>query len=117
MSVNPATIQEDSPYAKLERSNKVIICGDFNFESSSKEYGLISNYSDKPLIDSWTHLNSNLKHAPTCGIFDKKQWSEGPHCRDFAFVSDNLKNNIGNFIVNEETDASDHQPIVLTISD
>ena len=36
LSINPATIQEDRPYAKLERSNKVVICGDFNFESSSR---------------------------------------------------------------------------------
>jgi len=117
LSINPATIQEDSPYAKLERSNRIIICGDFNFEANSEEYSLISSYSDEPLIDSWTLLNSDLKHAPTCGIYDKKQWSEGPHCRDFAFISDNLKSNIANFIVNEETDASDHQPIVLTVTD
>ena len=117
LSINPATIQEESPYAKLERSNKVVICGDFNFEPNSKEYSLITSNSHESLIDSWTHLNENLDHAPTCGIFDKKQWSEGPHCRDFAFVSDNLKSNIVNLVVNEETDASDHQPLVLTVTD
>ena len=36
LSLNPATVQEPGPYAKLERSNKLILCGDFNFESNSR---------------------------------------------------------------------------------
>ena len=119
LSLNPATIQEPGPYAKLERSNKIILCGDFNFALDSKEYNLLTknSQSEDGLIDAWRQLNPNTKHAPTCGIFDKKQWPEGAHCRDFAFISDNLKNSINSFAVNEETDASDHQPFVMSISD
>ena len=73
LSLNPATVQEPGPYAKLERSNKLILCGDFNFESNSSEYDLLTNESHKQvaLVDSWSHLNPNNEHAPTCGIFDK----------------------------------------------
>ena len=119
LSLNPATIQEPGPYAKLERSNKIILCGDFNFELDSKEYNLLTknSQSEDGLIDAWRQLNPNTKHAPTCGIFDKKQWPDGAHCRDFAFISDNLKNSVNSFVVNEETDASDHQPFVMSISD
>ena len=117
LSIYPATIQEPGPYAKLERSSKLIICGDFNFELKSKEYDLLTSESQEqePLIDVWSHLNPEAEHAPTCGIFDKKQWPEGAHCRDFAFISSNLKNNIDSMMVNEETDASDHQPFVISI--
>ena len=117
LSSNPPTIQEKSPYDKLERSNKFVICGDFNFKTNSKEYDLLTSQNHETLIDSWTHLNPNLDHAPTCGIFDKKQWPDGAHCRDFAFISQNLKNNINSIMINEETDASDHQPLVLRIAD
>ena len=119
LSLNPATVQEPGPYAKLERSNKLILCGDFNFESNSSEYDLLTNESHKhvALVDSWSHLNPNKEHAPTCGIFDKKQWPDGAHCRDFAFVSSNLKNNVDSMVVNEETDASDHQPFVISLKD
>ena len=119
LSLNPAIVQEPGPYAKLERSNKLILCGDFNFEIDSKEYDLliIKNQNHEALIDAWSHLNPNTEHAPTCGIFDKKQWPEGDHCRDYAFVSSNLKNNIDSIMVNEETDASDHQPFVVSIAD
>tara|TARA_B100000929_G_C15427087_1_gene393396 strand:+ start:86 stop:949 length:864 start_codon:yes stop_codon:yes gene_type:complete len=118
LSQYPPIIQNSGPYAKLERPNRVIICGDFNFESNSKEYNLLTSNSQnqEALIDSWRYLNPNSEHAPTCGIFDKKQWSDGAHCRDFAFVSANLKNNIDNIFVNVETDASDHQPFILTLS-
>ena len=117
LSLNPATVQEPGPYAKLERSNKLILCGDFNFESESKEYALLTNnnQNQEGLIDAWSQINPNTKHAPTCGIFDKKQWPDGAHCRDFTFVSSNLKSNIGSFVVNEETDASDHQPFFVSI--
>ena len=117
LSLNPATVQESGPYAKLERSNKLILCGDFNFELESKEYDFITNNSQnhEALIDTWRHLNPNTEHAPTCGIFDKKQWPDGAHCRDFAFVSSNLTNNIDSIVVNEETDASDHQPFFVSI--
>ena len=119
LSLNPATVQDPGPYAKLERSNRLILCGDFNFESNSSEYDLLTNHLQKQeaLIDAWTHLNPNTEHAPTCGIFDKKQWPDGAHCRDFAFLSSNLKNNIDSINVNEETDASEHQPFVISISD
>ena len=117
LSLNPATVQEPGPYAKLERSNKLILCGDFNFESNSSEYELLTNesHNQEALVDSWSHLNPNDEHAPTCGIFDKKQWPDGAHCRDFAFVSSNLKNNVDSMVVNEETDASDHQPFVISL--
>ena len=89
----------------------------FNFESNSSEYELLTNesHNQEALVDSWSHLNPNDEHAPTCGIFDKKQWPDGAHCRDFAFVSSNLKNNVDSMVVNEETDASDHQPFVISL--
>ena len=55
-------------------------------------------------------------HSPTCGIFDKKQWPEGSHCRDFGFISSNLKGNLDGIEVNEKIDASDHQPVMFTFS-
>ena len=105
-------------FAKIERSNRVLICGDFNFTPDSSEYELLTMKSGNtaPLIDAWKTINPNTKHSPTCGIFDNEIWPQGPHCRDFAFVSENLKSNIESMDVNEETDASDHQPFVISIS-
>ena len=68
------------------------------------------------LVDAWRYLNPNLIHRPTCGIFDADQWPQGPHCRDYGFVSSNIAENLHNIVVNEIIDASDHQPVILTLS-
>ena len=114
----PPLFDTNGPYAKLERSNNFVICGDFNFLPKSIEYDLLTSDKEnlEPLMDAWKLVNPNSIHTPTCGIFDKKQWREGPHCRDFAFISSNIKDNVDNIFVNVETDASDHQPVILTLS-
>ena len=67
------------------------------------------------LKDAWTTAKPNQVHAPTCGIYDHEQWAEGPHCRDFFFVCEELADCIEDIFVDTETRASDHQPIVLTL--
>ena len=69
-----------------------------------------------PIItDAWTSLYPDRPHAPTCGIFDREQWPQGPHCRDFFFAAGPLAGAIRNLAVNLESDASDHQPLCLDL--
>jgi len=114
----PALFDNSGPYRKFERSDRVILCGDFNFNPDSIEYNLLTSNETNSnfFLDSWRQLNPNLMHSPTCGIFDKKQWPEGSHCRDFGFISSNLKGNLDGIEVNEKIDASDHQPVMFTFS-
>ena len=113
----PPAFSEFGPYAQFERSQRTVLCGDFNFLSTSDEYNLIVNPSNgrAGLKDAWTTANPNQVHAPTCGIYDQEQWAEGPHCRDFFFVCEELADCIEYISVDTETRASDHQPIVLTL--
>ena len=114
----PALFDNSGPYRKFERSDRVILCGDFNFNPNSIEYNLLTSNETNSnfFLDSWRQLNPNSMHRPTCGIFDKKQWPEGPHCRDFGFISSNLERSLNSIEVNEKIDASDHQPVILTFS-
>lgn len=118
LELTPPIFDSNGPYRRFERSNRVLLCGDFNFNPDSIEYNLLTNSSKSPnsFIDSWRKLNPTTSHSPTCGIFDTKQWPEGPHCRDFGFISSNLESSLAGIEVNEEIDASDHQPVILTIS-
>jgi endonuclease/exonuclease/phosphatase family metal-dependent hydrolase len=82
------------------------------------EYALITGDGDGQaarLVDCWSLFHGERPHDPTCGIFDRKQWPEGPHCRDFFFVSEELSSRINNVRVDCETAASDHQPVSLSI--
>ena len=104
----------NTPFAKIQRSENMVICGDFNFVPGSASYQLITSAFPKDvpdLIDAWDEVNSKNDRSPTCGIFDHKQWKKGPHCRDYFFISENLSPQVKQVSVNTETAASDHQPI------
>jgi len=110
----------NSPFARIKRSEKMVICGDFNFVPESASYRLITSAfpEDVPnLVDAWNIVNPENKRSPTCGIFDHKQWKKGPHCRDYFFLSQNLSPQINQVSVNTETAASDHQPIRIAIEE
>jgi len=107
------------PYNHIARPETTVICGDFNFTPNSAEYNkLLSGfrYETAPLQDAWRVHNNDKPHAPTCGIFDQRQWPEGAHTRDFFFITADLSGKINNLDVNVVTDASDHQPLLLDIN-
>ena len=66
--------------------------------------------------DAWRVCKGTELHAPTTGVFDAAQWPEGPHCRDYVFVSGELIRNVQGIRVDLETDASDHQPVRLILT-
>ena len=66
--------------------------------------------------DAWLIAYPDQDHKPTCGIFDRKSWPEGPHCRDFFFVAGDCAQEIESIDVDVETDASDHQPLKICLN-
>ena len=68
------------------------------------------------LLDAWKVIHPKTIRDATCGIFDRNQWEEGPHCRDYFFVSNNFAHRLDSITVNLTNRASDHQPVLLTIS-
>jgi len=114
----PGKDMPDTPFELLKRPEKTIICRDFNFIPDSTPYQkMTARFPEKKmdLVDAWRTLHKGKSHTPTCGIFDLKQWKNGPHCRDYFFISQSLVRKINQVSVNTETDASDHQPIRLVL--
>lgn len=106
---------ESGPYQAAPRPVDAVLCGDFNSAPDDDVYGCLCEpiASGCGFQDAWRIRHGDLVHAPTCGIFDHRQWPEGPHCRDFFFVAGQIANAVEQISVNEETDASDHQPLVI----
>jgi endonuclease/exonuclease/phosphatase family metal-dependent hydrolase len=107
------------PYAALPAARGTALCGDFNFEIASDPYrAALAPFADgtPALVDAWTARHGGRPHDPTCGIFDRQQWKQGAHARDFWFVSGDLAPSIVDIAVDTATDASDHQPVWLTLS-
>lgn len=117
---NPAPAGGEMQFAALPETRLSLYCGDFNLAPQSDDYDTLTGSrtpsTDDALIDCWWQLYPEQPHAPTCGIHDRIQWPEGPHCRDFFFASKDLAPHISALAVDVDTDASDHQPIMLTLA-
>ena len=69
-----------------------------------------------PLHDAWQVAHPGAPHASTFCIYQKTDPGGGElHC-DFIFVSDELKGRVRGLEVQQQTQASDHQPVVLTLA-
>src|SRR5205085_2017479 len=96
-----------------------LLCGDFNFDVSDPQYALLHGASRPGLNyrDAWVSRYPDQRRQLTCGLHDHVQWKNGPDCRDFVFVSEDLVGRVLRMRVDEETAASDHQPILVEIAD
>ena len=113
-----AIAPSSGPYAAIARPARSIICGDFNSAPDDAGYQTLTssiNGTAKNFFDAWRIIHGETMHAPTTGIYDQQQWPEGPHCRDFFFVSGELSDVVNDIRVQEKTDASDHQPVLLSL--
>jgi endonuclease/exonuclease/phosphatase family metal-dependent hydrolase len=115
----PPAFDERGAYAASPRPATAIVCGDFNFEVDEPEYRAMLSAGSEirlALADAWVHCHGPGSHRPTCGVHDHEQWTQGPHCRDFFFITQDLLPRVAAVDVDELTDASDHQPVRLTLS-
>jgi endonuclease/exonuclease/phosphatase family metal-dependent hydrolase len=97
-----------------------VLCGDFNAEVDNEDYNTLMQPFDAGgtrFHDAWRALNDTAPHAPTCGLFDHQQWPQGPHCRDYFFISHDLAEAVTAVEVHSATDASDHQPLAITLTE
>lgn len=107
------------PYTSQTLAPSSLLCGDFNFDVSNPQHALIGQSARSGLNyrDAWTICHGDKPRALTCGLYDHVQWSDGPDCRDFIFVTEDIGSRVRRVEVNETTDASDHQPILIELHD
>ncbi len=114
------SVEARGPYAPLQRPEALVLCGDFNFEPASDDYAaVLASFDDgvAPLVDAWRCVHGDAPHDPTCGIHDHEQWPDGAHCRDFFFITPDVCTRTTAVRVDTQTDASDHQPLLLSLRD
>ncbi|MGO4511197.1 hypothetical protein CT676_16070 [Bradyrhizobium sp. MOS001] len=113
------TRQPDEPYESQTVAASSLMCGDFNFDVTDPQHAMIDR-SIRPGLnyrDAWTAGRPGVPRSPTCGLYDHAQWTDGPDCRDFIFVTEDLVDRIRHVDVNGQTDASDHQPVLIELAD
>lgn len=113
-----ADAQPVDPFAAGSATASSLLCGDFNFDVAEPEHATIHGSSRPGLNyrDAWTIRYPDLPHEPTCGLYDRDLW-DGPDCRDFVFVSEDLAPRVTAVTIDSETSASDHQPVLIELAD
>ena len=104
-------------FAVQPRPAPAVFCGDFNFEPRDAEHGVMTApfaAGVPALRDAWQIAHGNEPHAHTVGLHGA-EWPDRPYCCDFFFVSEDLAAAVAAVEVNQATDASDHQPVLLEL--
>jgi endonuclease/exonuclease/phosphatase family metal-dependent hydrolase len=111
---------KEGPFRTVPRPASAILTADFNFSPQDA----LHRHLQSPLApgvpayrDAWQLRHPGKPHAPTIGVHDKLQWPGPPRAFDFIFVTEDLAHRVEDVVVNGETDASDHQPVMLELRD
>jgi endonuclease/exonuclease/phosphatase family metal-dependent hydrolase len=136
LAAQPPKTEQGTPYQPKPLTTDTIICGDFNFEPGSEEYATMIQTGDGQtgakqtgvaqtgaaqtdtncnLVNSFDVLHPGKAYPSTFRLFDRTYGPEPVGC-DFFFVSDSLARRVKGFAVNQVTQASDHQPVLLELS-
>ncbi len=114
----PGGSERGTPFDVSHRPASAVFCGDFNFEPGSPEHdALQAPFGDgaSTLRDAWRLAHGLQAHAHSVGLHGA-DWPDHPYCCDFFFVSEDLAGRVCRVEVNQRTDASDHQPILLELA-
>ncbi len=98
------------PFQPLPRPAPGILAGDFNMRP---EDPLVARLGGA-LVDAWRHAHLGKPHPPTFCLHGKEHGGE-PYCCDYVFVTPDLAPRVRSVRVDAETQASDHQPIIVEI--
>ena len=110
----------EGPFETFVRPRATIITGDCNFEPTDSEHPrILAPFADgtPPLCDAWQVAHPGEPHPATFCIYQKTDPRDPElHC-DFVFVSDDLRRALREVTVDQQTKASDHQPVIVTFAD
>ena len=116
LALRPPRAELQGPYQAKPYTTDAILCGDFNFESDSPEYASTVEPGSHPWIHTWDCLHPGKSYPATFRLYDRTYGPEPVAC-DFFFVSESLSHRVTRVAVNQDTKVSDHQPVLLELSD
>lgn len=99
-------VDEPGSYESYERGASAIVCGDFNLKPDDPHH---RKMLDGGFVDAWQALNPGKARQPTFHLYD----GEPQYCCDYVFVTPDLVPRIKSLRIDGETQASDHQPVMV----
>jgi endonuclease/exonuclease/phosphatase family metal-dependent hydrolase len=108
---------EKGPFETLVRPKATVICGDFNLEYDSDLHArIVAPFGDgtPALTNAWDALNPGKPYPATFCIHNVMPGYGQLHC-DFFFVDPEARARLTKWEIDQQTQASDHQPVILTL--
>ncbi len=113
------TMNDGGPFQTFIRPRATVIAGDCNFEPDSAEHRrMLMAFTDgtPALVDAWDVVHPGAPHPSTFKIYQKNDRADPElHC-DFIFVGGELRSRVEDIRVDGQTQASDHQPVILALA-
>jgi endonuclease/exonuclease/phosphatase family metal-dependent hydrolase len=102
-------VEEPGSYESYERARSALVCGDFNLKHDDPHH---RRMLDAGFVDAWQALNPGKARQNTFHLFD----GEMPYCCDYVFVTPDLAPRLRSLRIDTETQASDHQPLIVELA-
>ena len=116
LALSPPRAEEGTPYQRKAHTVDALLCGDFNFERDSAEHAaVVAPASANRWVNSWDVLHPGEPFPATFRLYDRTYGPEPVGC-DFFFVSESLVPRVRRFAVDQNTRASDHQPVLIELA-
>lgn len=112
------TPRENGPgtYVRFPTTSSAVLTGDFNMRPEDPVKRRISDpfgNGTPRLLDAWEAAKGASPHPPSFCLFE--QSNGPPHCCDFMFVTEDLASRVSRVAYDQNTQASDHQPVLLEL--
>ena len=102
-------VDEPGSYESYERGKSAIVCGDFNLKPEDPHH---RRMLDGGFVDAWHTLNAGQSRQATFHLYD----GEPPYCCDYVFLTTDLVPRLKSIRIDTETQASDHQPVIVDLA-
>jgi endonuclease/exonuclease/phosphatase family metal-dependent hydrolase len=105
------------PFEPFERPRSALLTGDFNMKIDDPACAHLMEPFEgcvPPFVDAWSKLMPRESHPPTFCLHGK-DYAKEPYCCDFVFVTEDLAPRLKSVRVDVDTQASDHQPVVVDV--
>jgi len=126
-AAQPAAGEDDgTPFQAQVHTPHAVLCGDFNLQAHDPEYAaLAAQLSSEeaagwaaagavPLHDAWALRHPGTPQPPTFCLYERR-YAKAPIACDFVWVSDSLQGRVREVRIDGQTQASDHQPVLLSL--
>jgi endonuclease/exonuclease/phosphatase family metal-dependent hydrolase len=112
----PQRSDDGSPFQTKVHTPHALLCGDFNADPRDPAVAaIIAAAGAHDFKDAWPLVHATAPHAPTFRLFDHSYGDE-PMTYDFVFVSTGLASRVRRIEVDGNTQASDHQPVMIELA-